>query len=442
MVRYTVLYASFVLLILNITPALLSRRNVALNVIFCLFLFVGLGLIFAVTDTWLRGYVVVDHPDLDAFYGQVFKENMIYGFWLMMMFVFYTAIKYAASYILLNTNKIAPKYQAISRECAVALVIWMIIMLMMMGGNAPKEAIGLVGLIAPFAIGLYWYSIYDFIPRVLAAKQKFGAYLRLVALSVAAGTLPISFIVLIIYYSWDAGLIINLFNAGFQLLITAPLAWQVYKRRESMNTELHQLKTDLGRSEAGLDFLRSQINPHFLFNSLNTLYGTALQENSERTANGIQKLGDMMRFMIHENHQDKIVLARELDYLRNYIDLQLLRTQESPDIRVDVNIEEALIDKRIAPMLLIPFIENAFKHGISLSKPSWIRITLNTNENELYFDVYNSIHPRSGDDPEKDHSGIGLNNVKQRLALLYPDKHKLIIRETAREFFIHLTVQY
>jgi LytS/YehU family sensor histidine kinase len=92
-------------------------------------------------------------------------------------------------------------------------------------------------------------------------------------------------------------------------------------------------------------------------------------------------------------------------------------------------------------MLLIPFIENAFKHGISLKEPSNIRISLVCKEKTLYFDISNSIHPKSLNDPEKDNNGIGLNNVQQRLRLLYPGKHELSIRESGKEFFVHLTIQ-
>src|SRR5690606_25930812 len=118
-------------------------------------------------------------------------------------------------------------------------------------------------------------------------------------------------------------------------LIVLPLVNFVYQQQRVRIGQLVNLQTELGHTSAGLSFLRSQINPHFLFNILNTLYGTALQEDAERTASGIQKLGDMMRFMLHENNQDRILLAREIEYLRNYIDLQLLRTATSPDITVE-----------------------------------------------------------------------------------------------------------
>src|SRR5690606_30193386 len=146
-------------------------------------------------------------------------------------------------------------------------------------------------------------------------------------------------------------------------------------------------------------------------------------------------LGDMMRFMLHENLQQKILLSREIEYMQNYIDLQLLRTSQSPEISIQTKIEEVIDDKFIAPMLLIPFVENAFKHGISLKNKSWIKITLHADQNKVYCEVYNSTHGKPDNDPEKDKSGIGLVNVRQRLALLYPGKHDLIIRDTPEEYF-------
>jgi LytS/YehU family sensor histidine kinase len=201
------------------------------------------------------------------------------------------------------------------------------------------------------------------------------------------------------------------------------------------------LQKELGQSNASFDFLRSQINPHFLFNALNTIYGTALQEKAERTSEGIEKLGDMMRFMLQENMQEKISLVRELDYLNNYIALQKLRTDINPGIRIETLIAPPLHTIEIAPMLIIPFVENAFKHGISFREPSHIKVNLEMKDNTLYFDVYNSRHPKPEIDPEKDHTGIGLENVKQRLNLLYLNKHELIIRETGKEFFVHLTIE-
>ncbi len=197
----------------------------------------------------------------------------------------------------------------------------------------------------------------------------------------------------------------------------------------------------LVKSKTDLQFLRSQINPHFLFNVLNTLYGTALQENAERTAGGIQKLGDMMRFMLHENNQDFIQMSKEIEYLKNYISLQKLRTESSADIIIVENISEQNCNHKIAPMLLIPFVENAFKHGISLKEKSWIKINLECNEKNILFEVRNSMHARLDNDPEEERSGIGFKNVLERLKLTYGGRFQASVNSDGTEFFVQLAIQ-
>lgn len=233
----------------------------------------------------------------------------------------------------------------------------------------------------------------------------------------------------------------TMINTFAQLFFTAPLLWILYRRQRKSRDEVLYLRRELGQSNANIDFLRSQINPHFLFNVLNTIYGTAIQEGAERTSTAVEKLGDMMRFMLHENMQEKIGLSREIDYLNNYISLQRLRTDGNASLQVEAYIEQPETLLQIAPMLLIPFVENAFKHGISFREPSHIKVTLEVRDNTLYFDMYNSKHTRPEHDPEKDSNGIGLTNVRQRLQLLYPQKHELMVRETAKDYFVHLTLQ-
>jgi|GEM_PF-74715 len=227
----------------------------------------------------------------------------------------------------------------------------------------------------------------------------------------------------------------------FALLLVTPLSWFIYRWRKDSILRFRGLEIALDKSEADLQFLRSQINPHFLFNSLNTLYGTALQENAFRAAEGIQKLGDMMRFMLHENHQEKIPMYKEIEYLKNYIDLQKLRTQSSPDILIESEIDGSGCDHMIAPMLLIPFVENAFKHGISLNERSWVNIRLHCDSKGILFEVRNSVHVRKDSDPEKDKSGVGMKNVVNRLRLIYPGKHEFFVNGNDREFFIQLLIE-
>jgi len=226
-----------------------------------------------------------------------------------------------------------------------------------------------------------------------------------------------------------------------QLVITTPISWLIWRQRKDKLLQVQGLQTALGQSEADLQFLRAQINPHFLFNVLNTLYGTALQEGAGRTAEGVQKLGDMMRFMLHENHLEEIPMSKEIEYLRNYIALQELRTESAESIRIEASIDETFPAYRIAPMLLIPFVENSFKHGISLREPSWIKLHLYNQGDRILFEIRNSVHARKGDDPEKTRSGIGLKNVLHRLKLLYPNRHEFYMHQDEKEFFVQLTLQ-
>ena len=212
-------------------------------------------------------------------------------------------------------------------------------------------------------------------------------------------------------------------------------------RRKKLK-ETSELTQQISTKSAELSNLRAQINPHFLFNALNSLYATALIEKSDKTADGIQKLGDMMRFMLHENNHDRIPLSSEIAYLHNYIDIQRMRLDETQNMEIRVNIQDPAKEICIAPMLLNPFIENAFKHGISLLHPSWIYITLTQDADHIYFKVHNSLHIQAGNDPEKSNNGIGLENVERRLKLIYPGKYNLQIQKSAQDYFASLTLNY
>lgn len=442
LVRYSVFFGSYLLLTFLIVPPISRKQNVALNIILTLGIFYFLSIVLGTTDTWLRGYLFTDYGE-NELYAKLFQESIMYSFWLLLMFALYTAIKQLAIYLLENSDLIQSKYRVITRDGIYAFIFWMIGIFLLLIANTDENAVTVIALGTLLGICLYCYSIYSLIPEVYKKGKTFKAYFWKLSGIGLISSIPLALITLIFNHrnGPDIAVAVFFFNIAFQLLFTAPLTWYLYKQRITVNYEIIGLKTALGRSTADLNFLRSQINPHFLFNILNTLYGTALQEKAERTSEGIQRLGDMMRFMLRENMQEKISLAREVEYLNNYIALQTLRTQSSPDILIHAEIEEQLGNLQIAPMLLIPFVENAFKHGISLKEPSNIRISLLSKENSLYFDVSNTIHPKAGSDPEKDNNGIGLNNVQQRLRLLYPGKHELSIRENGKEFFIHLTIQ-
>jgi two-component system LytT family sensor kinase len=226
-----------------------------------------------------------------------------------------------------------------------------------------------------------------------------------------------------------------------QLFIVTPITWLLYQLRKDKILQLKGVETALAKSSTDILFLRSQINPHFLFNALNTLYSSALQENAEKTASGIQQLGDMMRFMLAENMKDFIPLEQEIEYLKNFISLQKMRTESSPDIVIEDSIKEQKCLRQIAPMLLIPFVENAFKHGIRLDKKSWIKIRLECPAKEIVFEVRNSKHTKQDTDPEKERTGIGNKNVLERLKLIYPGRYRLSVTDIGDEYVVSLIIR-
>lgn len=227
----------------------------------------------------------------------------------------------------------------------------------------------------------------------------------------------------------------------FVLIIGFPVSWILYQQQKEKLESVTKLRTSLGKTTANLQLLRSQINPHFLFNILNTIYATAIKEKAVVTADNIQRLGDIMRFMMDENNQDYILLDREIEYLKQYIFLQQTRIGDAENISITTDFPDSSCQNFIAPMLLVPFIENAFKHGIRLEQKSWVNIRLNCNAESLLLEVTNSLHPKPETDPEKLRNGIGLGNVKERLQLVYPSQHELIIHETVNEFLVRLSIK-
>ncbi|EMR03350.1 sensor histidine kinase [Cesiribacter andamanensis] len=441
LIRYSFLFVAFLVLNFRVVPQLIRRKSLLRNVLLVLVFFVLGGLVYSITDTYLKNYLFAQFGSEQEAYNSFFLNGFLYAFWLLLMLALYTVIKYLGIYLLSNAETLKARYPFITQGGLVIVVLWMIGIFLLLMGDADRELIISWCVLVPSGIMIYWYSFYALIPQSLNKKRPFLMYLSKVLLIMAVAFLPIALLVLILVRYGDLAFVLSMFNVAFQVLVAAPLCWVLYKRQRKGEEQLFVLQRELGHSHATFDFLRSQINPHFLFNALNTMYGTALQEGAERTGEGIQKLGDMMRFMLQENMQEKIALAREIEYLHNYISLQRLRTDSIPGITIHEAIEQPVLPVQIAPMLLIPFVENAFKHGISFREPSHISITLEVREQTLYFDVHNSKHTRPENDPERDKSGIGLSNVRQRLQLLYPQRHELLIRETGKEYFVHLTVQ-
>ena len=349
-------------------------------------------------------------------------------------------VGYLVFVYILNQVILPPKlkdFQVYNAFRLVALYLFVLLFLFQSLSIIHPAILGAYGLVMPVLILLVSFNFFLVYGNRKAKKNRLAwtYYYSLLAVIVTL------FIFLSIFNQKGEFLIAGLFVIFLIMVLIFPLSNLFFNKYDAYLSQITKLTYKVDQGSANLSFLRSQINPHFLFNALNTLYGTALQENAERTSEGIQKLGDMMRFMLHENNQDKIPLEREKEYLVNYVDLQMLRIKDQENIEILFNRSQEACTGEIAPMLLIPFVENAFKHGISFQSKSWVKISLRCLAGSVHLDVNNSIHRSNVEDPERKSSGIGLENVRQRLELLYPGKHELVIRENELEYFVHLSIQ-
>ena len=195
--------------------------------------------------------------------------------------------------------------------------------------------------------------------------------------------------------------------------------------------ENQQLRTEKRVAETA--FLKAQINPHFLYNTLNLLYGMAYPV-SKPLAAALLKLAELMRYLLHDSAADQVALSHEIDYLRNYLALYHLRFPGQ--LFVDFTVTGEPADRRIAPLVLIPFVENAFKHGILDDPAQPVRICLRVEPQEVVFQVENRINAGLKDAT----SGIGLPNLRRRLALQYPGRHQLSITADEDQFATLLRV--
>lgn len=187
-----------------------------------------------------------------------------------------------------------------------------------------------------------------------------------------------------------------------------------------------------------LKFLRSQVSPHFLFNILTNLVFLA-RKKSDKLEESLLMLSGLMRYMLYDAGK-KILLQQEVEYLESYVALQKLRFGRDIDIVFNIELLQAEKDYSIEPMMLIPFVENAFKHGTGYRHQPFININLTVQQGVLYFQVKNK-YCNEADAVKEESSGIGLSNVQSRLKLLYPDSHNLKIHSSADEFDINLTLK-
>ena len=284
---------------------------------------------------------------------------------------------------------------------------------------------------------IFYFNYFFLIPRYLLAK-KYWLYFSFLLLAIVAVFLLSGFVFL--NSDVTAGALPKTKPAIEKIfpviIVNALLLWLLAIVSSILWTAYTRLKqTESEKMSAQIASLKSQINPHFLFNTLNNIYATAI-DTSPKTADMVDKLSEMMRYTMKDTQQDYVLLEDEINYITNYIELQKLRLDRS--VKLEFNSLENIPDFRIAPMLLIPFIENAFKHGVNSEQKSRIRIEITIDKTEFQLTVVNNKVDVQRDISER--SGLGIINTNHRLNLIYPSKHLLVINETEKEFFVSLHI--
>jgi len=285
-------------------------------------------------------------------------------------------------------------------------------------------------------IGPFYLNAYVLVPRLFYLR-RYLSYAFSIILAFAAAmlvhillfeyvfTLPHFRLSGATFFLLPAFILTIAISTAFRLVSDKMKADQQAQARQEEN-----LKTELS-------FLRSQINPHFIFNVLNNL--VALEQlKSEELVPTILKLSALMQYMLYEADEERVALTREMEYLRSYIDLQRQRFGEKVPVHVELEEPDGFYD--IEPMLLIPFVENAFKHGVGLIEQPAIHISLAVKAGFLYFSVRNRFNPRSEEVKDKT-SGIGLSNVRRRLSLLYGTQQELAITREDNWFIVSLKLK-
>ncbi len=208
-------------------------------------------------------------------------------------------------------------------------------------------------------------------------------------------------------------------NSILMSACTIAIAVALRLSKQWAKSEAARREAELGRTAAELKNLRNQINPHFLLNTLNNIYALTAFD-TEKAQQAIQELSRMLRYVLYENRDETVSLKKEAEFLKTYIELMRIRIPSRVEIKTEFDIPDDGIGQ-ICPLLLISLVENAFKHGISPTKPSFILISLKVDASTICFTVVNSNHPVNAND--KSGSGIGLKQVSQRLELAYPGRY-------------------
>lgn len=338
-------------------------------------------------------------------------------------------------------------YHFLSQRPVYHGVFWAVLFSVMLYNGLERSGGSLWFTISNELIGLIFYAtlvyvnLYYLIPNYLA-RHAF-IYLGLVITSCAIAT-PIEVMVLYLKFSnWpDSRLNLieeqsGLFFSNILVVIVSTVLrlimdwWRYQAEKQTLLTQTMQSE---------LRFLKSQINPHFLFNTLNNLYALTLKK-SDKAPDIVLKLSEIMRYMLYECNERRVLLTKEIQYINNYLDLERLRQPKEADIRFST--EGIISEQMVAPLLFVPFLENSFKHGLNhhVQDGGFVRLHLKVQGEDLEFFIENSKaeklpslnHPRSG--------GIGLVNLRHRLEILYPVQHEILVLDEPNRYAVTLKLK-
>lgn len=291
----------------------------------------------------------------------------------------------------------------------------------------------------PIKITSTYFILYFLLPRYVATRQYKQLFILLSLLIVISSLIfrfTIYKVVQPYYYPesefhfWNFA---KMLWGTFEIFSVAAIAVSIKLFKQKYESVEREQELQKEKLQTELSFLKAQINPHFLFNTLNNIYGLSLK-NSPQTSDAILKLSELLQFMVHDGAAEKIKLADEIKTLKDYIELEKLRYGNRLSVIFEQEIDND--EELIAPLLLIPFVENSFKHGASQSRfNSSISIQLKLNEGLLNFCVSNSKEGNS-----ENVTGIGLKNISRQLELIYGKHHQLEIKNQSNTFEVELTI--
>lgn len=290
-----------------------------------------------------------------------------------------------------------------------------------------------------------YLTAYYLVPQFLL-KKKYFLFSSLLIISVVffvfmQRIMQVYVSVPIFYPEYDGMETFFHFNPAYSIVNIYAVVGIVTSARLFKYWFINQNKTYLLENEklgAELKYLKSQVHPHFLFNTLNNLYALTL-DKSDLAPHVVIRLSDLLSYMLYDANAEMVPLQKEISLIENYLELEHLRRGEELSIKFEKSIDSQSI--LIAPLLFIPFIENSFKHGVwnNIDNPM-VNILLTLSDNQLYFMIRNTIGPETINQEHTDNAGIGLHNVQRRLEILYPDAHELIIEKDEKWFTIKLSI--